>query len=58
MWHTRGSASKELDSLKELRVYTREVKLLGKALTDRYRKTLPKSRDFINVWPVLTTGFI
>jgi hypothetical protein len=47
-----------LDDLYKIRVLAREVKLLSKSITKHRIETIPKRRDLINVWPVLTTSFV
>jgi hypothetical protein len=47
-----------LDDSYKIRVLTREVELLSKSITKHRIKTIPKRRDLINVWPVLTASFI
>jgi hypothetical protein len=47
-----------LDDLYKIRVLSREVELLSKSITKHRIKTIPKRRDLINVWPVLTASFI
>jgi hypothetical protein len=47
-----------LDDSYKIRVLAREVKLLSKSIIKHRIKTIPKCRDLINVWPVLTTSFI
>ena len=42
----------------KIRVLTREVKLLSKSIAKYRIKTIPKHRDLINVWPVLTASFV
>ena len=47
-----------LDDLYKIRVLAREVELLSKLITKHRIKTIPKCRDLIDVWPVLTASFI
>jgi hypothetical protein len=47
-----------LDDLYKIRVLARKVKLLSKSIAKHRIKTIPKHRDLIDVWPVLTTSFV
>ena len=47
-----------LDDLYKIRVFTREVKLLSKLIAKYRIETIPKRRDLIDVWPVLTASFV
>jgi hypothetical protein len=47
-----------LDDSYKIKVLAREVKLLSKSITKHKIETIPKRRDLINVWPVLTISFI
>ena len=47
-----------LDYSYKIRVLTREVKLLSKSIAKHRIETIPKRRDLINVWPVLTASFV
>jgi hypothetical protein len=44
--------------LYKIKVLIKEVELLSKLIAKYRIKTIPKHRDLINVWPVLTTSFI
>ena len=47
-----------LDDLYKIRVLAREVELLSKSITKHRIETIPKRRDLIDVWPVLTASFV
>jgi hypothetical protein len=47
-----------LDDSYKIKVLAREVKLLSKLIIKHRIKTIPKRRDLINVWLVLTTSFV
>jgi hypothetical protein len=47
-----------LDDSYKIRVLAREVELLSKSITKHRIKTIPKHRDLIDVWPVLTASFV
>jgi hypothetical protein len=47
-----------LDDSYKIRVLTREVKLLSKSIAKHRIKTIPKYRDLIDVWLVLTVSFV
>jgi hypothetical protein len=47
-----------LDDSYKIRVLARKVKLLSKSIAKHRIKTIPKHRDLIDVWPVLTASFV
>ena len=47
-----------LDDSYKIRVLARKVELLSKSITKHRIKTIPKHRDLINVWLVLTASFV
>jgi hypothetical protein len=47
-----------LDDSYKIRVLARKVKLLSKSIAKHRIKTIPKHRDLIDVWLVLTTSFV
>jgi hypothetical protein len=47
-----------LDDSYKIRVLARKVKLLSKSIAKHRIETIPKHRDLIDVWLVLTTSFV
>jgi hypothetical protein len=47
-----------LDDSYKIRVLARKIKLLSKSITKHRIKTIPKRRDLIDVWLVLTASFV
>jgi hypothetical protein len=47
-----------LDDSYKIRVLARKVELLSKSIAKHRIKTIPKRRDLIDVWLVLTASFV